>query len=191
MARTTISTDGDLIQRAKDEGINVSQVAREALKETLNEPTHHLFNTNEKNLPNGQTGAGVYGHGVVATFANSNKPEDVEQYGGHIGEISAGDKIYSWQNGVGLRAVGFALEDGDSDPVPSEHRLFHSASSKIHEFHAPVHWVAVLDHSSALTPEEVKRVCDRPAYAGVTRRELNDDDYPKLLWDLVVGRANQ
>jgi hypothetical protein len=39
----------------------------------------------------------------------------------------------------------------------------------------------VLDSSAALTLEEFKRVCDRPVYAEVTHRELNDDNYPTLL----------
>lgn len=189
MARTTVSIDDDLIQHAKDEGINVSQVTRTALKETLNAPTHHLFNTNEDNLPSGQTGAGVYGHGVVATFADSNYPDHVDRYGGHIGKIEAGDRIYSWENDYGLRAVGFALEDGDSDPIPPEHRLFHSPSSDIDEFHAPVKWVAVLDRTDAITAEEIRRVSGRPVYGSGTYAPLNDDDFPGLLWDIVVGRA--
>ncbi|QLG61990.1 type II toxin-antitoxin system CcdA family antitoxin [Halorarum salinum] len=191
MARTTVSIDDDLIERAKDAGLNVSQVSRRALKETLNAPAHHLFNTNERYLPHGQTGAGVYGHGVVATFADSNNPDDVDNYGGHIGEIETADKIYSWENGHGLRAVGIALEDGSSDPVPLEHRLFHSASSDVHEFHAPVHWVAVLDQADAVTTDEIKRVSGRPVFAGVAHREMNDNDFPELLWDIVVGRATR
>jgi hypothetical protein len=189
MARTTVSVDDELIEQAKDAGINVSQVTRQALKDTLNAPIHHLFNTNERNLPNGQTGAGVYGHGVVATFADSNNPDDVDRYGGYIGEIETADRIYSWENGPGLRAVGIALEDGSSDPVPPEHRLFHSASSDIEEFHAPVYWVAVLDRADAVSPDEIERVSGRPVYAGVAYRKLNDDDFPELLWDIVVGRA--
>lgn len=190
MARTTVNVDDSLIDQAKDAGLNISQLTRHALEEEL-ASTPHLFNTNEDNLPNGQTGAGVYGHGIVATFADSNYPDHIEKYGGHIGKVTANDRIYSWENDYGLRAVGIALEDGSSDPVPDEHRLFHDVDSDIHEFHAPVHWVAVLPRHDALTPKEVRRICDRPIWGSGTYAPLNPDDYPDLLWDAVVGRATR
>lgn len=189
MARTTVSLDDNLVEQAKNSGVNVSQITRQALKETLNTPTHHFFNTNEKNLPSGQTGAGVYGHGIVATFADSTIDEDVDRFGGHIGEVEAGDRIYSWQNDYGIRAVGIALEDGSSEPVPAEHRLFHSAESKIHEFHAPVHWVAVLPPEDGIYTEELKHIVGYEIWGRGTYAELKDDHYPELLWDVVVGRA--
>lgn len=191
MARTTVSLDDDLIEQAKNAGLNVSKISRGALKEELNTPNHHFFNTNEKHLPDGQTGAGVYGHGVVATFADSDIDEHVDRFGGHVGKIEAGDRIYSWENDYGIRAVGIALENGSSNPVPKEHRLFHSADSDVHEFHAPVNWVAVLDRTDAVTAEEVRQIADRPVYGSGTYAPLNNDDYPELLWDIVVGRATQ
>lgn len=137
------------------------------------------------------SGAGVYGHGVVATFARENSPEDIETYGGFIGEIEAGDRIYSWENDYGIRAIGIALEDGESDPVPSEHRLFYAASDARHEFHAPVRWRAVLDREDAITPDEVQQITDHPVWARGAHVELSDDHYPELLWDLATGRSSR
>jgi len=189
MARTTVSIDDDLLEQAKSANVNVSEVTRNGLKDVLSSPDHHFFNTNEENLPAGQTGAGVYGHGVVATFADSNYQDHVDEFGGYIGEVSAGDRIYSWENNYGLRAVGIALEDSTADPVPEEHRLFHSASSDIHEFHTPVRWVAVLDRKNALDPDEVKQIVGHPVWGRGTHAELKDEHYPQLLWDTVIGRA--
>lgn len=188
MARTTVSLDDDLLKQAKNNGINVSKTTRDALKGAMNAPTDHWFNTNKRYLPNGQTGAGVYGHGVVATFAKSNRPDDVEKFGGYIGEVEAGDRIFSWENDVGLRGVGNALEDGDSDPVPPEHRLFHDADSAIHEFHVPVNWRAILQPQEAITAREVEQIAGRPVYGSGTHAKLGADDNTQLLWDIAVGR---
>lgn len=188
MARTTVSIDDDLIQRAKDAGLNVSQLSRKSIKEALEQPSHHFFNTNKEHLPGNTTGAGIYGHGIVATFAKS---DDIDKYGGYLGEIEAGDRIYSWENGYGIRAVGIALEDGNSDPVLPEQRLFHSETSDVHEFHAPVHWVAVLDREDAVSTDEVKRIVGYQVWGRGTHAVLNEDNHPELLWDVVVGRATE
>ena len=189
MARTTISIDDELIEEAKDTGLNVSQLAREAVENKLESPTHHFFNTNEDNLPGNQTGAGVYGHGVVATFAKADNDEHIDEFGGYIGEVEANDRIYSWENNYGLRAVGIALEDGNAKPVPEEHRLFHPPSGDIHEFHVPVNWVAVLDRKTTLTTDEVKHIVGHPVWGRGTHVELKDEHHPELLWDIVVGRS--
>lgn len=191
MARTTVSLPDDLHERVKSADITVSKVVQEALRSRLMEPTHHLLNTNEEHLPDDQTGAGVYGHGIAATFANEGDQEHIEEYGGHIGAIEAGDRIYSYENSVGIRAFGIALEDGDSDPVPREHRLFHPSGDNTHEFHVPVRWIAVLESEDAITVDEIEQITGHPAFARGTRAELNvEKHYPKLLRDVILGRAD-
>jgi hypothetical protein len=191
MARTTVSLPDDLHERIKNADITVSKVLQDALRSRLSDPTHHLVNTNEEYLPSGQTGAGVYGHGIVATFANENNDEDVETYGGHIDAIESGDRIYSYENDVGVRAFGIALEDGDSEPVPREHRLFHPSDDNTHEFHVPVHWVAVLEREDAITTDEIEQITGHPAFARGARAELDvDKHYPELLRDVILGRAD-
>jgi len=188
MARTTVSLPDDLKERVDDSEITVSKVLQDALKERLSSPSHHILNTNKKHLPDGQTGAGVYGHGVAATFADEGT-DGVEKYGGEIGEIEAGDHIYSYENGVGLRAFGIALEDGDSSPVPDEHRIFHAINDDVHEFHVPVYWNAVLEEDEALPSGEVEHITGRPVYAQA-RVELDPDkDRPDLLRDITLGRS--
>jgi len=190
MARTTVSLPDDLKERVDDSSITVSKVLQEALKERLSSPTHHLLNTNEEHLPDGQTGAGVYGHGIAATFAREGT-DGVDEYGGHIGAIESGDYLYSYENDIGVRAFGVALEDGDSSPVPREHRLFHAKDNDIHEFHVPVHWVAVLEEDEAVTSSEVEHITGHPAFARGTRAELNPEDHhPGLLRDVILGRSN-
>jgi len=191
MARTTISLPEDLHEQVNESDITVSKVVQEALRSRLIEPTHHLLNTNEEHLPDGQTGAGVYGHGIAATFANEDNQEHIEKYGGHIGAIEAGDRIYSYENGIGVRAFGIALEDGDSDPVPREHRLFHPSDDNTHEFHVPVHWVAVLESEDAISVDEIEQITDHPAFARGARAVLDvEKHYPKLLRDVILGRAD-
>jgi hypothetical protein len=58
-----------------------------------------------------------------------------------------------------------------------------------HEFHAPVHWVAVLDRTDAITTDEIRRIVGHPVYGRGAHAVLGDDHYPELLWDTVVGRA--
>lgn len=187
--RTTVSLDEEDLEDAKEQGINISQAARMGIQQKLDQPTYHLFNTNKKHLPKGQTGAGVYGRGVVATFADSNYPDHVERYGNHIAKVEADDGIFSWQNKIGIRCFGIALEDGSADPVPPEQRLFHSPSSDIHEFHVSVAWLPPLRPSEAPYTNEVKRICGSKIWAKVTYRELNDDHRPELLRDVIKGRA--
>lgn len=189
MARTTVSLPDELKDRVDDSDITVSKVLQDALKERLSSPNHHLLNTNEEHLPAGQTGSGVYGHGVAATFATENT-DGVEEYGGHIGAIDSGDYIYSYENNIGVRAFGIALEDGDASPVPGEHRLFYGKQDDVHEFHVPVHWVAVLEEDQAFSSEEVNHITGHPAFARGTRAELDPEDhYPELLRDIILGRA--
>ncbi len=188
MARTTVSLPDDLKDRVDDSDITVSKVLQDALKERLSSATHHVLNTNKKHLPAGQTGAGVYAHGVAATFADEGT-DGIEKFGAHIGAIESGDYIYSYQNDVGIRAFGVALEDGDSSPVPKEQHLFHATTDDTREFHVPVHWVAVLEEGEAITTDEIKHIVGYPAYSR-TRTELDpEDDYPELLRDLILGRA--
>ncbi len=110
--------------------------------------------------------------------------------GGHIGAIESGDNLYSYQNEVGIRAFGIALEDGDSSPVPKEHRLFHAKEDNVHEFHVPVHWVAVLEKEEAVSSDEVNHLLGYPAYAKGTRAELDPENHhPELLRDVILGRS--
>jgi len=188
MARTTVSLPDDLKERVDESDITVSRVLQDALKQRLSSPTHHLLNTNEKHLPDGQTGAGVYGHGIAATFAKEDT-DGVDEYGGHIGAIDAGDYIYSYENDAGVRAFGIALEDGDSSPVPREHRLFHAKEADIHEFHVPVRWAAVLEREEAVTSDEVKHILGFPAFTS-TRTELDPENHhPDMLRDVILGRS--
>jgi hypothetical protein len=191
MARTTVSLPDGLHERAQAADVTVSSVLRDALEDRLKAPNHHFLNTNEDNLPDGQTGAGVYGHGVAATFADADAPDDIDEYGGHIGAIDAGDRIYSFQNEVGLRGFGIALEDGNAEPVPPEHRLFHPQDADTHEFHVPVYWVAVLSPESAVKPDEIKRITGHPVWGRGTKPELNPEKHhPNLLRDVILGRAD-
>jgi hypothetical protein len=153
---------------------------------------YHIFNTNRRHLSDGQSGAGVYGHGIVAAFADGDDDSQVEQFGREIAQLEAGDRVLSYENQCGVRAVGFVLESGTPEPVPEAQKLFHPPEDGHVEFHAPVHWQAVLPREHAVTPEEIKRVAGGPLFAGGTRKRLNEEaEAPHLLRDVVIGRSNR
>ena len=181
MARTTVSLDDEKQEQAKAAGLNISQLTREAIDQRLRLPDHHMVNTNQSNLPGDATGTAIYAEGVVATYG----PKD--PFGEHLENIERRDWVHSYQNGAGVRAAGIVLEDGTSDPVAPEDMIFHSASSNANEYHVPVRWQVVVEERSAVTSDEIDHICGRPLYAS-TYNEVQDDDNPELLLDVLFGR---
>lgn len=180
MARTTITLDEEKQEKAKAAGLNISQVAREAISDKLRSPDYHIVNTNQKNLPGDKTGTAIYGAGLVATYGRKD-------FGEHLENINRRDWVFSYQNEVGVRAAGIALEDGTSEPVSPEDRIFHPASSSEEEYHVAVRWQVVVEERRAIDANEIKHICGRPLFAS-TYNEVQDRDNPELLLDVLFGR---
>jgi len=180
MVRTTITLDDEEQEKAKAAGLNISQVARQAISEKLRSSDHHMVNTNQKNLPGDTTGAAIYGANLVATYGR-------KEFGEHLENINRRDWIFSYQNRVGVRAAGIALEDGTSEPVAPEDRIFYSALGSDEEYHVAVRWQVVVEERRAVDADEIEHICGRPLHAG-TYNEVQDGDNPELLLDVLFGR---
>lgn len=181
MVRTTISLPDDLHERT--EALNVSELARRGIEKRLSAP-RHLFNTNRRFLPDDEDGTAIYAEGMVATYG------DREEYGSLVASVRRGDGVLSYVNDDGVRAFGWALADGDDDPVSPDDRLFYPPSSDVDEYHVPVYWDVVLPPGSGIGPEVLERIAGRPIYSSAYA-SLDPGDRPDVLLDVLVGRSRQ
>lgn len=144
---------------------------------------YHWVNTNSGRLPDGAVGTEIYAHNVAATFGN------YEEFGAHLENLSRGDLVFSYQNGVGVRSVGIVVGEFSGQAVEPSNMIFHSASSGANEYHVPVRWQVVLNEAAAVTHEEVEQICGRPVFATGTYTPMGDSDKPELLADVIYGRT--
>lgn len=176
--RTTVSVDEDLIDRAKEQELNISQVTERALREEIRRPQYYLFNTNKKNLP-GIDGTKIYQLGVVATYG------PIDTFGKLLENPSPGDYVFSYVNGVGIRALGKVTGEWDGRPVGENEPQVHEPSD---EYHLPVRWMVVLDENKAITAEEFRKLAEFPVPTQ-TRQRINSSNHPELLAAVMKGRA--
>jgi len=181
MSRTTVTIDDEVKNEAQHKGMNISAIAEAAIEEKLTEHEYRLVNTNIQGLPEGLDGTEVYAENIAAAYGP-------ERFGEQLAKIDQGDWIFSYRSeGVGIRAVGIALDDATAEPVDQEDRVIVPLDSEIEEYHVPVRWKIVLPEQNAITPEEVEAICHRPVYAGGTEHKITNDN-PELLFDVMVGR---
>lgn len=144
---------------------------------------YHWVNTNSRHLPNDASGTEIYAHNVVATFG------EYGEFGRHLENLSQGDGVFSYQNGVGVRAVGLVVGDFDEESVEPSNMIFHEADSGAREYHVPVRWQVVLDEDAAITHDEVEQITGQPLHATGTYAPVNDVSNPELLADVIYGRT--
>lgn len=144
---------------------------------------YHWVNTNSGRLPDGDPGTEIYAHNVVATFGQ------YDEFGHHLENLSQGDAVFSYQNGVGVRAIGLVVGDFDEKPVEPSNMIFHSADSDANEYHVPVRWQVVLDEEAAVTHGEVEQITGQPLHGTGTYAPVNEVSNPELLADVIYGRT--
>ncbi|GAA0665437.1 hypothetical protein ACFQDG_02915 [Natronoarchaeum mannanilyticum] len=144
---------------------------------------YHFVNTNERHLPDDATGTEIYAHNVVATFG------DYEEFGSHLENLSPDDLVFSYQNGVGVRAIGLVVGAFDETAVEPSNMIFHDADSPESEYHVPVRWQTVLSESEAISAQEVEQICGRPVFGSGAYTPLDEGDNPGQLADEVYARA--
>lgn len=181
--RTTISIDEDVLEQARERGINVSNTTERALIDALSGPQYHFVNTNKQGLPDGMDGTGCYENGVTATYGS-------REYGEKLANIDRWDIIISWVKNVGVRAIGRALAEWDGRSV-DENDPQRIAPSREGEYHVPTRWDAVLPERDAITASEFRRLTDRNNIPRQTRVMLQNEHNPAAIVDMVIGRAGR
>lgn len=146
-----------------------------------------LINTNKKYLPDGNDGTDIFEEEVVATYDDGG--------GGKMEELSKvrkSDYVFSYLSSEGIIAFGIAVEDEPEKVEPGQEEAIQTLKQDAikYEYHLPVEWLAVVYKSDAIdtnTRDLVSmRVSGRPLNRTVV--ELEKDDNPELLADIIMGR---
>lgn len=176
--RTTVSVEGELIARAKKQGLNVSGILEKALEQEMSKPKFYHVNTNKPNLPEGNDGTKAYDLGITVTHGPI-------KYGKKLGNIDVGDYVLSYVSGVGYRAVGKVIGRWSGESV-DEGELRVSKEHK--EYQLPTEWIAVVEADRAVGAEEFKRIAGFSP-PSQTHQEIKEGNNPRTIAELIVGRA--
>jgi len=183
--RTTVSVDGTVLNQAREEGLNISEITENALQKHMTDRNYYFVNSNRDTFDDPEeVGTKVYEHGAAVTYGPPRFGEKLEG-------IEPGDVIFHWVNGQGVRAEGRVTGYWDGDEAQDEECIYPNSSvfPDQREYHLPTRWLVVLEEDDAISAAELDEITGRGNPRG-TRQQIDDKEYNcKRLQEVIRGRA--